>query len=325
LLAIEKRLAANIERTNLRLFLWASELARIGQSPMRAHPWLSDALAGNLYQAYGEAFRLGWTEADEEVRRAYLGRTLAARAVNFPATVPFADVPPETPDYAEKFGSLLIEIGASRILIHGQMQQDGSWNYPAPEEGLRWYLTQALKLAHESDAAKLKAAQLVIHQGVLHGQTYEEMIGGLAEVLRPYGLPGGLGAEPSPPGVTKALRDVGAYPHYRLENIVRTESMYIYNAGRYIRQAASDLITGWMDSEILDDRICEDCEERHGVFVTKEEAIGNWPPYHWMCRGIMIPVWEFEEQPTRRLADLPAGKGLVAKGFGDPLRREWAA
>ena len=316
LLAIEKRFAARIARVNTRLLLWLAEWVQLSMEPQTLPPWVEQETYQATLECHRDSFSLGWREADAEGQQAQRQR-LRRRKREF-AAIRRIDV--EHSD--EAVGGLLVtvpEVGTT--LVAGTLLSDGVYTYPIPEHGLRWYETQALHLAHESSQAKLTLAQQIISAGVREGATNEAMIADLASVLRPYGLQGGLGATAAPPGTGKALEGVKAYPRYRLENIVRTETMHIYNAGHYMRQAGSDMVQGWQWMAILDDRVCEICEDRDGAFIPKAAAEDEWPPAHWSCRCVANPVWDDETAPERSVTDEDVAD--VAEGFGDPFRRGW--
>ncbi len=58
----------------------------------------------------------------------------------------------------------------------------------------------------------------------------------------------------------------------RVENIIRTETSTLYNAGRYMSQASDEEVVGWEYDVTLDERTTEICEQLHGKKVMKPGA-----------------------------------------------------
>ena len=323
---MEKRFSLALKRVNTRFYLWLLEHAKAGVVPHSIPPWLDKITADVIYDAYRPAFRLGWQEGDQEVQRAYIKRRRMVGEFARKRTPPPPQAVVEV--HGHTMGISMPEaVGAPvmhTFLVGGVLTADGTWTYPYPEEGLRWYAGQAVRLARETSEAKLSLAQEVMRAATEEGKPFYQTVSALAEALRPFGLQGGIGTQVAPEGAGAGLRAVSEYPRYRLEAIVRTETMHIYNAGRYLRQVGEDIITGWEWSAILDEATCEECEERDGIYIAKGEEIGESPPSHPACRCVLIPVLDVEEPPEETPADL-SEEGQMADGWGDPLRREWTA
>jgi SPP1 gp7 family putative phage head morphogenesis protein len=322
--AIERRLVRRLRAINTRFYLWVLEYAKTGIPPQAAPHWLSKLTATALRECHREAFALGWEGADKELRR-----VKPKRPVHY--AIRERDVKSRRAPHGRVEGNWMTismpSPGAhpamTSFLVGGVLMADGSYSFPYPQEGLRWYSDQALRLAATSDEAKLGAVRDVIKAGVDEGATHRQMAGYVAEALKPFGLQGGLGAEQAVPGATGALRGVTDLPQWQVDRIVRTETTQIYNAGRYLRQVGEDIITGWEWSSVLDDVCCDECEERDGIFIPKGEEIGEMPPLHPSCRCICLEVLDFEQEPDKSLEDLPESAAMP-DGWGDPLRREWA-
>jgi SPP1 gp7 family putative phage head morphogenesis protein len=304
--AIEKRLIRRLRAINTRFYLWVLEYARMGMPPRSAPHWLNELTAQAIRECHREAFALGWGDADRVMRR-----VKPKRPVRY--AIPDREIRPRPAPHGSVEGNwMTISMPAVNavptmhsFLVGGVLQKDGSMSFPYPNEGLRWYSDQALKLAATSDEAKLGAVRDVIKTGVEEQATQREMANYVAEALKPFGLQGGLGAEATVPGTTAALQGVTDLPQWQVDRIVRTETMQIYNAGRYLRQVGEDMITGWEWSAILDDVCCDECEERDGTFIPKGEEIGEMPPQHPSCRCVCLEVLDFEQEPDKSLEDLP--------------------
>jgi hypothetical protein len=281
--AIERGVTRQLRRVNTRIFLWFLEHAQAGVAPHVLPGWMADLTAKVIRDLHRRAFALGWEGADRETRLAH-----KERAAQFAVAAPTK--PGKSLD-ARKIGNW-IEISMpeakghptmAAFLVGGVLQSDGTYVYPYPYQGPNWYSEQALRLAATSDQAKLDAVRDVIQAGIENQISQTEMANQVAAALRPFGLPGGLGSETGPPGVAGAMQKAADLPQWQVDRIVRTETMQVYNAGRYLRQVGEELITGWEWSAVLDDVCCEECEERDGLFIPKGEEDGESPPYHPNC------------------------------------------
>ncbi len=104
-----------------------------------------------------------------------------------------------------------------------------------------------------------------------------------------------------------------------LENVLRTNSMSAYSAGRYEIHTAPAVMKRrpyWRFDAIVDGRTTEVCHECDGVIV---EADSSWwnthhAPLHFQCRSHVTALTEKEAQREGITAHPPAVKAM--EGFG---------
>jgi len=86
---------------------------------------------------------------------------------------------------------------------------------------------------------------------------------------------------------------------YRVENIVRTNLSEAYNEGRrasFIDPDVIDYIEAYQVSAVLDDNTTDLCMSMDGKVLSKEELDSfGWPPWHYQCRTLVIPIVRGEE------------------------------
>lgn len=134
-----------------------------------------------------------------------------------------------------------------------------------PVRGLEWYKTRALELARVTSADLLKEAERRVTDALRAGQGLREIAAGLRETF---------------PAFAKA----------RLENIARTESSHLFNAGRWDFYQQSGAVWGYRFRAIRDERTTQICTSLDGSTFPKGEEAGRVPPLHFQCRSTLDPV-----------------------------------
>jgi SPP1 gp7 family putative phage head morphogenesis protein len=93
---------------------------------------------------------------------------------------------------------------------------------------------------------------------------------------------------------------------YRLETIVRTNVGEAMSEGRramYEDPQIADEIVAYTVSAILDSSTTEYCAGIDGLTFSKEEF--NFPPYHFNCRTVALPVYRGEEHTLKSWKESP--------------------
>lgn len=135
-----------------------------------------------------------------------------------------------------------------------------------------------------------------------------------------------------PSEVLKLLRaDAQDMTDSWLTTIIRTETTSVYNQGRKAYwesdPIASQIVTAWQFSAILDERTTEVCEYLDGkIFEEGEFADRIVPPLHFNCRSLLVPITRFEDYRTDKKfispGSEPSLESLKKKGGGLLLASE---
>ncbi len=139
-----------------------------------------------------------------------------------------------------------------------------------PYDALNFYKNYSLSLKGDIEADLLRKAKNIIYSGIENGLSTQNITFGLESIF---------------PTFTSG----------RLNNIARTETSKAYNAGRLEGFKAPELegfIKGVQFSAIMDSRVTDICEKRHGlIFAIDDPRLqSNNPPLHYQCRSVLIPV-----------------------------------
>jgi len=166
-----------------------------------------------------------------------------------------------------------------------------------------------------------KTARLELTEHLKGGRTLTETIGNLRSAWEPWiGDP----EKVIPSGISGAPEDI--LQAYRLENIIRTESITSLSQGRAeIADEAGDFVVGYELSPILDERTSEICnrigdlqESDRPVMFRKDDPRSERliPALHWNCRTIPIFVTS-DDLPVRwsTEAELDSVVRLIPQGF----------
>ena len=166
-----------------------------------------------------------------------------------------------------------------------------------------------------------KTARLELTEHLKGGRTLTETIGNLRSAWEPWiGDP----EKVIPSGISGTAEDI--LQAYRLENIVRTESITALSQGRAeIGDEAGDFVVGYELSPVLDERTSEICnrigdlqESDRPVMFRKNDSRSERliPALHWNCRTIPVFITS-DDLPVRwsTEAELDSVLRLVPPGF----------
>ena len=153
----------------------------------------------------------------------------------------------------------------------GKTRRFGDWTDVLPEEALAWIGTYTPTLVRVLEESLLEKCREEISNGMRRGLTNEE-------VMRELG------------------RTFDRFSQFRLETIVRTESMRAYNLGSIIGMKNARGVAGVEFLAILDERVTPQCEARNGMRLRLDDPhiINNTPPLHPRCRSVLIPLLDDE-------------------------------
>lgn len=180
---------------------------------------------------------------------------------------------------------------------------------PAIREAARQARAEAFFITDVQNEQILSKAKQIIFQGIRRGdQNWTE--GQLRTLFEGYLKTGEIKAGAL--GTT-----------HRIETIARTQFTTAFNQGRkmYFEDPdVDDFVAAYEWSSVIDDATTDYCNEMDGRILKKDElnSIG-WPPAHFNCRSMVVPVTEgesftFDEVPKN-----------VSRGTGFALWRELEA
>lgn len=150
----------------------------------------------------------------------------------------------------------------------GVVPQAGAPFYP--ENGVEWYREYTLRLVGVNQQDALEKAKQAIIDGVEQGKPQYYVMEDLQ----------------------KEFTD---FSKWRLENIARTETAKIYEQARWQELDADESIIGYEVAAIMDTRTSAICQERDGKRIPKDKIDGWLPPYHYMCRTVILPLFRWED------------------------------
>ena len=153
----------------------------------------------------------------------------------------------------------------------GGTRKFGDWTDVLPEEALAWIGTYTPTLVRVLEESLLEKCREEISNGMRRGLTNEEVMRELS-------------------------RTFDRFSQFRLETIVRTESMRAYNLGTIIGMKNARGVAGVEFLAILDERVTPQCEARNGMRLRLDDPhlINNTPPLHPRCRSVLIPILDDE-------------------------------
>ena len=180
-----------------------------------------------------------------------------------------------------------------------------------PEKALEFFESKASLWGAEIRDPLLSEIKTVLYNAIKMGLPIREIQSQLEAAFLPW-----LG-DP-----TQGVDDALLTP-YRLETLIRTNSLEAYNAGRLAQgqqEVESGLITAYVFSAILDDRVTPVCRFLDGKFFKPNsfELDRLSPPRRFSCRSIMVPHLRTEGPVVYITPDQVArGIALSGKGFCD--------
>ncbi len=141
-----------------------------------------------------------------------------------------------------------------------------------------------------------KQTRLQLAEHLKGGRTTTETIGRLRDIFEPWIgdpekiTPTGQRGIGFPPGEFAPENILMAY---RLENVIRTESVSAFNQARLaVGDEADDYIIGYEFSAILDQRTTPQCEAADGLKIRKDDPRIQklTPPLNYQCRSLLIYI-----------------------------------
>lgn len=180
-----------------------------------------------------------------------------------------------------------------------------------PEKALEFFESKASLWGAEVRDPLLSDIKAVLYNAIKMGLPIREIQNQLEAAFLPW-----LGDQ------TQGVDDALLTP-YRLETLIRTNSLEAYNAGRLAQgqpEVESGLITAYVFSAILDGRETAVCRFLDGKFFkpNSSELDRLSPPRRYSCRSIMVPHLRTEGPVVYITPDQVArGIALSGKGFCD--------
>ena len=148
------------------------------------------------------------------------------------------------------------------------------------DDALAYLRAKAFWVSGVTDQRILADVRQALLQGVSNGDTLTEIMDRLRTIFAPY--------------VEESRGENGELLNpSRLETIVRTNLIDVYNQGRLVQgEQAEEYLEGWQYSAILDTRTTEVCRHLDGkVFEAGDKRVHALrPPRHFNCRSVMVPI-----------------------------------
>jgi len=100
----------------------------------------------------------------------------------------------------------------------------------------------------------------------------------------------------------------------KIQTIKKTSKIYsiLCNMGLKEEYETTEFVERYQVSAILDSRTSDVCENLDGEVFTKNDARFTFPPYHYQCRTIVVPIVEGEQSELS--AKNP--QSYIQDGFG---------
>jgi SPP1 gp7 family putative phage head morphogenesis protein len=148
------------------------------------------------------------------------------------------------------------------------------------DDALAYLRAKSFWVSGVTDQKILADVRQALLQGVSNGDTLSEIMDRLRDIFAPY--------------VEESRDENGVLLNpSRLETIVRTNLIDVYNQGRLVQgEQANEYLEGWQYSAILDTRTTEVCRHLDGkVFEAGDKRVHALrPPRHFNCRSVMVPI-----------------------------------
>ena len=177
-----------------------------------------------------------------------------------------------------------------------RVKRFADWTDVLPEEALSWIDTYTPQLVGVLEDILLEKCRSLIADGMRRGLTNREAVKELGKTF-------------------------DRFSQFRLETIVRTESMRAYNLGSLIGLKRARGAAGVEFLAIMDERVTPQCEARNGMRLRLDDPhiVNNTPPLHPRCRSMLIPILEDEvEEGWKGDSELAARLEIDEP----PIRRE---
>ncbi len=180
------------------------------------------------------------------------------------------------------------------------------WKDVIPEDALEWIDTYTPELVRVLETSLLEKCRNDISKGMREGMTQHEIRRELAKTFNDFS-------------------------RFRLETIVRTESLRAYNLGGLAALQKARGAAGVEFFALMDERTTPQCESRNGMRLRLDDPhiINNTPPLHPRCRSVLIPLLDDEVEPDwKGDSDLAARLEIDEPGIQRPsdieaVRKVW--
>jgi SPP1 gp7 family putative phage head morphogenesis protein len=97
---------------------------------------------------------------------------------------------------------------------------------------------------------------------------------------------------------------------WRVETIVRTNLSDAYNMGMLDEYDDNDEVVAYQWSAILDGRVSDYCSEMDGRIFAKNNPDFRFPPAHYNCRSIIIPILKGEDYELSKMPKIERMEGF---------------
>ncbi len=178
-----------------------------------------------------------------------------------------------------------------------RVRRFADWTAVLPEEALSWIDAYMPQLVGVLEDALLEKYRSLIADGMRRGLTNREAVKELGKTF-------------------------DRFSQFRLETIVRTESMRAYNLGSLIGMKRARGVAGVEFLAIMDERVTPQCEARNGMRLRLDDPhiVNNTPPLHPRCRSMLIPILDDEvEEGWRGDGELAARLEIDEPGIQRPV------
>jgi SPP1 gp7 family putative phage head morphogenesis protein len=152
------------------------------------------------------------------------------------------------------------------------------------EETAEWLKENAFYVSSMESGFILGQVKPIISESIRNGLSNKEIAKQIDDALQGYDI--------------EVVNDAGKVVQtraLRIENIVRTTTAKAFNEGRANEFRNMDGITAYQYSAILDNRTSAICEKLDGLIFKPAELNYYNPPNHFMCRSVVVPIFEGEE------------------------------
>ncbi len=166
-----------------------------------------------------------------------------------------------------------------------------------PQDALNAFSARSWLIQSVIDTDLQNRVRYELFEYLRGGRTLLDTINNIRHIFEPWvGNPERI----RPSGVTGTGEDI--LQAYRIENIVRTEGTFSFNAGRVsVGDAAGDYVIGYQFSAIIDQRnytfepgdfSTAPCRLADGLILRAQAAttVRMHPPLHWNCRSLLTYV-----------------------------------
>jgi SPP1 gp7 family putative phage head morphogenesis protein len=143
-------------------------------------------------------------------------------------------------------------------------------------ETIEWLKKNSIAVTGKVKHDVEDAAKRILYQALKDGKTTKETVFELERMMQNF-LEGSVTAKAS----DKA---------WVLENIVRTGTNTAYNMGLQQSYEATTFVERYQVSAILDSRTSDICTSLDGTVYAKDDPEFTFPPYHFQCRTIIVPI-----------------------------------